>query len=139
LAIIESLEHWSHYLEGTDRKFVILTDHEALKGVVAAPARDLRGRLARWVYRLAGFDFDIEHRPGKTNPADPLSRRPDYMAGEITYEDVLPMLAEKLQTTRDLSGPVTATIARMGAGEFKEACSRKYHMTYKDVLPTLAI
>jgi hypothetical protein len=138
LAIIESLEHWSHYLEGTDRKFIVLTDHEALKGVVAAPARDLRGRLARWVYRLAGFDFDIEHRPGKTNPADPLSRRPDYMAGEITYEDVLPTLAKKLQMTEDLSRPVTATIARIGAGEFKEACSQKYHMTYEDVLPTLA-
>jgi hypothetical protein len=71
LAIIESFEHWSHYLEGTDRKFVVLTDHQALKGVVAALARDLRGRLARWVYRLAGFDFDIEHRPGKKTPLTP--------------------------------------------------------------------
>jgi transposase InsO family protein len=127
LAIIESLEHWSHYLEGTDRKFVVLTDHQALKGVVAAPARDLRGRLARWVYRLAGFDFDIEHRPGKTNPADPLSRRPDYMATEITYQDVLPTLQAKLQMTAKLSESQKAMIARLSAASTKKnSCSRKY-------------
>jgi transposase InsO family protein len=135
LAIVESLEHWSHYLEGTDRRFVVLTDHEALKGVVAAPARDLRGRLARWVYRLAGFDFDLEHRPGKTNPADPLSRRPDYMAREITYEDVLPTMMRKLQLAGDLSEPVLATVARIRAGEFKEACSRKYRRAVRRQCP----
>ena len=53
LAIMESLEHWRHYLEGLGRKFVVYTDHKALKQVVQAPARDLRGRLARWVYRLS--------------------------------------------------------------------------------------
>jgi hypothetical protein len=136
LAIIESLEHWSHYLEGTDRKFVVLTDHQALKGVVAAPARDLRGRLARWVYRLAAFDFDIEHRPGKTNPADPLSRRPDYMATEITYQDVLPTLQAKLQMTAKLSESQRAVIAHLSAaGTKKTSCSRKYRRRVRRQCP----
>jgi hypothetical protein len=30
---------------------------------------------------LAGFDFKIEYREGKKNPADPLSRRPDHLKG----------------------------------------------------------
>lgn len=126
LAIVESLEHWSHYLEGIDKKFIVLTDHQALKGVITAPPRDLRGRLARWVYRLSGFDFDLEHRPGKTNPADPLSRRPDYMDGEITYEDVLPTLTKKLQLPADLPPTTLAMMAQLRAGEKRHNVSRKY-------------
>ncbi|KPM33905.1 hypothetical protein AK830_g12666, partial [Neonectria ditissima] len=113
LAVIESLEHWSHYLLGLSEKFLLLTDHQALKGVIAAPARDLRGRLARWVYRLAPFDFDIEHRPGKLNPADGLSRRPDYMEGEAKYDDVLPTLAAKLKIVEGLPPDVRRMIAEL--------------------------
>lgn len=113
LAIVEGLEHWSHYLEGTDQRFLVLTDHQALKGVLNASARDLRGRLARWVYRLSQFDFDVQHQPGKTNPADPLSRRPDYTAGEITYGDVLPTLAEKLRLADLSSGELHAQVAAL--------------------------
>lgn len=111
LAIIESLEHWSHYLLGLSEKFLLLTDHEALKGVIKAPARDLRGRLARWVYRLAPFDFDIEHQPGKLNPADGISRRPDYMEGEAKYDDVLPTLAQKLRMVDELPPDIRRTIS----------------------------
>ena len=46
-------------MEGLDDKFIILTDYEALKGVINAPSRDLRGRLARWVFDLLEFDFDL--------------------------------------------------------------------------------
>lgn len=113
LAIIESLEHWGHYLQGLSEKFQVLTDHQALKGVVDSSARDLRGRLARWVYRLSAFDFDIEHRPGKSNPADGLSRRPDYMLGEITYEDVIPTLSQKLSLTAQLPENLRGKIAML--------------------------
>src|SRR5690242_9159857 len=43
LAIIKSLKHWHHYLNGLFKAFMVLTDHQALKGVVNALARDLRG------------------------------------------------------------------------------------------------
>lgn len=123
LAIIESLEHWAHYLQGLSEKFLILTDHQALTGVVEASAKDLRGRLARWVYRLSAFDFDIKHRPGTKNPADGLSRRPDYMKGEISYEDVLPTLAKKLELTYELPEP---TQRRIAALEGKTSISSTY-------------
>ena len=97
LAIIESLEHWRRYLQWLPDRFLVLTDHEALKGVVNASAKDLQGRLARWIYRLSQFDFDVQHQKGSANRADALSRRPDYMAGEVTYDDVLPTLTSKLR------------------------------------------
>ena len=31
--------------------------------------------LARWLDEIEEFRFDVEHVPGKLNPADPLSRR----------------------------------------------------------------
>ena len=95
LAIIEAVEHWRQFLEGGE-PFVVLTDHQALKGVVQADARDLRGRLARWVYRLSSFDFELEHRPGATNPADPLSRKPEYEEGEVSHRGIAEDLATKL-------------------------------------------
>ncbi|KAF4334483.1 gag polymerase env poly [Fusarium beomiforme] len=113
LAIVESLEHWGHYLMGLTEKFLVLTDHLALKGVVEASARDLRGRLARWVYRLSAFDFNIEHRPGTKNPADGLSRRPDYMTGEISYEDVIPTLEKKLALQAQLPETLRGKIAEL--------------------------
>lgn len=49
------------------------------------------------MYRLSQFDFDMEYQKGVTNPADGLSRRPDYMAEEIEYHDVVPALRDKLK------------------------------------------
>ena len=43
--------------------------------------KELNGRQARWDIKLAGFDFEIKYQAGRKNPADALSRRPDY-AGE---------------------------------------------------------
>lgn len=110
-AIVEALDHWRHYLEGLDRKFTVLTDHQALKGVVDSPARDLRGRLARWVYRLSAFDFDLQHQAGKKNPADGLSRKPAYMKGEVAYLDLLPTLERKLALAPELPATVRRSIA----------------------------
>lgn len=111
LAIVEGLEHWRHFLEGSGKTFVVWTDHQALKGVIESPARDLRGRLARWVYRLAQFDFDLRHRPGKSNKADGPSRRPDYMSGEMRYGDIIPTLTQKLRLDDELSAETRRSLA----------------------------
>jgi len=136
LAIIESLKHWRHYLEGLNNKFIVLTDHQALKGILNAPSRNLRGRLARWVFDLSKFDFDIQHRPGATNPANGLSRRPDYMAGEMTYEDVLPILTQKLHLASDLSPKMYKLLRTNIAGSesLKRTCVRNYtdKLTFKE-------
>ena len=76
LAMVKSLEHWRHYLEGT--QFCILTDHANLKWFMET--KTLNHRQVRAYLTLTRYDFVLEHRPGSTNPADGPSRRPDYMA-----------------------------------------------------------
>lgn len=79
LAIVEAFKHWRHYVEGPVVKAVeLLTDHANLQGFMTTKA--LSRRQARWAEWLAAFDFKITHRPGKSNPADGPSRRPDYEA-----------------------------------------------------------
>jgi hypothetical protein len=59
------------YLEG--KRFVIRTDHHALKWVLSLA--DAQGRLARWRLRLLEFDFKVQYSPGKAHfAADTLSR-----------------------------------------------------------------
>ena len=96
LAIVDCFKHWRHYLEGSSEPVEVLTDHNNLKGFMNVQV--LSGRQARWAMRLASFDFVISHRPGKTNPADAPSRRPDYYEGEnIELQRLLPTLQRKLQ------------------------------------------
>ena len=52
----------------------------------------INGRQARWLVYLTPYNFIIKHRPGLLNPADSLSRRPDYKArGEpsLVQKDIL--------------------------------------------------
>lgn len=76
LAIVKSLTHWRHYLEG--QSFEVLTDHHNLKWFMDTKA--LNNRQVRSYLALSKFDFAISHRSGVTNPADGPSRRPDYIA-----------------------------------------------------------
>ena len=71
LAIIHALRTWRHYLLG--RRFTIVSDHHSLKFLQTQP--NLSKRQARWLELLAEFDYEIVHRPGKSNVvADALSR-----------------------------------------------------------------
>ncbi|GET62384.1 retroviral-like aspartic protease 1 [Rhizophagus irregularis DAOM 181602=DAOM 197198] len=55
------------------RKFIVITDHAALKGLT--DGKEQTGRRARWVMKLQQFDFKIVHRSGKKiKNADGLSR-----------------------------------------------------------------
>ncbi|VEN61760.1 unnamed protein product, partial [Callosobruchus maculatus] len=73
LAIVKSVEHFYKYLYG--RKFLLRTDHASLTWLLRF--KNPEGQVARWIERLQEFDFDIEHRAGKSHGnADVLSRRP---------------------------------------------------------------
>ncbi|SLM35615.1 gag-pol polyprotein [Lasallia pustulata] len=39
---------------------------------------NLTRRQFKWAEKLAEYDFNVTYREGKKNPADGLSRRPDY-------------------------------------------------------------
>ncbi|OMH81098.1 Transposon Ty3-I Gag-Pol polyprotein [Zancudomyces culisetae] len=70
LAIIYSVNQFRNYIWG--RRFKIVTDHSAL--VRLFDSKEASGRLARWAIILREYDYTLEHRKGKHNPADLISR-----------------------------------------------------------------
>ena len=81
--MIHALRTWRHYLEG--RKFKVVTDYYALKYLMTQP--HLSKRQARWLDMLAEFDFEVIHKPGKSNVvANALSRL--YMVECQTISEV---------------------------------------------------
>jgi transposase InsO family protein len=94
LPIVMAMRHWRHYVEGSTKPIEVVTDHNNLLGFMRM--KHLNGRQARWAMTLAAHDFTISHRPGKNNPADAPSRRPDYAVTANAPVDMLPSLQEKL-------------------------------------------
>ena len=76
LAIVAAFKQWRHYLEESTHTVEVLTDYNNL--VAFQNIKSLNGRQARWVIALSWYDFTIVYQPGKRNPADAPSRRPDY-------------------------------------------------------------
>ena len=107
LAIVQAFKTWRHYLEGSTETIEVWSDHNNLRGFMKQ--KELNSRQARWALALAAFDFEIFHRPGKTNPADGPSRRPDYEGTSPDKTTLLPTLQNKLalSNTGDLSPPVS--------------------------------
>jgi hypothetical protein len=97
LAIVQAVQHWRHYIEGSMYKLQVITDHNNLRGFLTT--RTLSRRQAGWAMKLAGFDLEITHRAGKLNPADGPSRYPRGASGqgEERAEDMLPTLHKILQ------------------------------------------
>ena len=59
LGLVDSLRHFRCYVLG--KKFRVRTDHSALLWL--RTFKEPVGQVARWIERLAEYDFDIEHRP----------------------------------------------------------------------------
>ena len=72
LGIIQAVESFRCYLEGT--KFTLVTDHNPLTHMDTQPM--LSRRQARWVEKLARYEYTWLYRPGRINVADPISRNP---------------------------------------------------------------
>ena len=75
--VVYCLQIWRHYLE-SNRKFTVLTDHNP--NVFFQQKAVLSGKQCRWAQVLERFNFDWKYFPGKKNPADPLSRSPQFAA-----------------------------------------------------------
>jgi hypothetical protein len=95
LAIVAAFKHWRHYVQDSNFPVTVRTDHNNLVHFMKKVS--INNRQAHWIEFLAGFDFQIEHRPGRTNPADGPSHRPDYIDRQHqAYNGLLPTLQQKL-------------------------------------------
>ena len=70
LAVIHALTVWRCYIDGS--QLWIFSDHEPLKYL--RTKQSLSPRQIRWSQFLERFDYNWEHRAGRLNAADPLSR-----------------------------------------------------------------
>ena len=83
LALVHCCKLWRCYLLG--RRFQCITDHATLKHFHTQPCLTSPRRV-RWSEYLQDFEVDIVYRPGRTDPADPLSRRPDLAAAVMALQ-----------------------------------------------------
>jgi hypothetical protein len=80
----------------------MLTDHNNLKYFISM--KNISDHQAHAAEELSQYNFDIEYKPGLTNPSDPLSWRPDYARGyeeisgkHVSLNAMLPTLQQKLR------------------------------------------
>ena len=74
LGIYSALEEWRCYLEGC-AGLTVITDHHPLIYLQNQRSENLLSRRqARWMEFFARFHFEIVHKPGTDNIADPISR-----------------------------------------------------------------
>ena len=93
LAIVTFTRHFKHYLLG--KKFKIFTDHRALQWL--PNFKDPDGLTARWLQNLAAFDYEVQHRPGKSiGHADGLSGIP--IVNHVTSSKSKEKLDEPVKT-----------------------------------------
>ena len=74
LAIVWAVERLHVYLYGSH--FTLLTDCKPVQLILDNPQSKPPARIERWNLRLQGYDFDVVHMRGKSNPSDFLSRHP---------------------------------------------------------------
>ena len=71
-AIVDALTHWRHYLDST-KEFDVETDHKSL--LYLQTQKEISKKQARWLEKLASFNFKAKYIPGESQViADALSR-----------------------------------------------------------------
>lgn len=76
LIIVDCFEEWKYYFKSSAFIVRVLCDYMNLQSFIII--KTLNRRQIRWTEFLSSFDFEIIHRKNKKNPADALSRKPDY-------------------------------------------------------------
>lgn len=113
LAIVFGVKKFHKYVYG--RSFRIVTDHKPLLGLLgenkAIPSM-ASPRMQRWGLMLAGYNYQLVHRPGKSIAnADALSRLPlpDKPLGNAPVPGEIILAMEVMDST-----PVTSQQIKMG-------------------------
>lgn len=134
LAMVRCLVHWRHYLDRLP--FELYSDHRNLKWFMETKV--LNHRQVRAYITLSKFDFVLVHRPGKVNPADGPSRRPDYMAeakksatelDEVFLEPMRRLLSRTARSSSkpngEVGGEVDAMIGSITRSQDREGADQK--------------
>ena len=125
MAIIDAFRVWRPYLAYVQEPIKVMTDHLNHRYLATKPK--LSARQARWMEELAVFDFVIEYREGKKNPADGLSRRPDLRdSSEVEEARRVPLTGflERFMHMRglqDISGVSGIAVGRPDKAPWREA------------------
>ena len=95
LALVTFTRHFRDHLLG--QKFTIVTDHSALQWLHSFKYPD--GITARWLEKLAPFDYEVRHRSSKSiGHADGLSRIPPNSINAV--ETDLPSIAPQNEISK---------------------------------------
>src|SRR5260221_401768 len=137
LVIMCTLEEWRHFLEGSDQKFKIHTDHKNLS--YFREAHKLNCHQAQWSLYLSRFDFILTHKPRRQmGRPDALSRWADHPKGAddnmdftlltlevfklrvteaITLEGEEAIFMEQIQQSAQFDNPVVKALKALDVGE----------------------
>lgn len=90
LGVVWAVTHLRPYLEGA--RFIVRCDHAALRSIFTGS--NASGRITRWRLRLAEFDYELQHKPGRFHHVpDALSRLPTEGRDETPLDVEVPVLA----------------------------------------------
>ncbi|KAJ7975820.1 Retrotransposon protein, putative, Ty3-gypsy subclass [Quillaja saponaria] len=122
LAVIHCLRVWRHYLLGS--RFIVKTDNTGVSHFFTQPK--LTPKQGRWHEFLAEFDFEFEHKAGKSNQAaDALSRKAELAAmtyvAHISASRVATSMRERIRENLD-KDPVAQAIINLA----KEGKTRQF-------------
>ena len=102
LGIVWALGQWKHYFQGP-HPIIIQTDHAPLRHLPNQAS--VNSRIWKWLSILQGYNVDIQHIPGKRNPADSLSRQSveDALVKKSSVHDANAAYVQKLRVPEDAS------------------------------------
>lgn len=86
-AVMRGLRHWRHLLLSSPHKITIISDHANLQ--YFREAHKINRRVARNLTEMTEYNFQIVHKPGKSNKADLLSRPPGTDQGKGDHDQVV--------------------------------------------------
>ena len=123
LAVIYACKKFRHYLLGY--RIVFHMDHDSLKYLVNKP--DLSGRIARWIFLLQEFNYEVVVKAGKANAnADYLSRQ----RGTEAVEDIQKKFPDEFSNEPDRKNAQVLHISGEEESEFFEIISYLVDQTY---------
>ena len=138
LALVNFTRHFRHYL--LCQNFTIVTDHSALQWLHSF--KDVDGLTARWLEKLAPFDYEVRHRLGKSiGHADGLSRIPPNSINAtetdlpaISTQNEVPKIAPAINNYQEVIGNIfdsKDSIAHCASADFKMSAGIARHFKRK--------